>query len=90
MRVEPASVAAKLASKLAPLGKTAIRVLLGLNDVVRLLASVERDVKRSTVIPHGKRALVWKRIQGQRADPEILSCLNAYLTRITNRLPFIA
>lgn len=81
MSLEPASMAAKLASKLAPLGKSAIGVLLGLNDVVRLLAAVERDVKRSTVIPHGKHGLVWERIEGRRADPEILSCLNAYLTR---------
>ena len=81
MVVEPTSVALKLAPKLAPLGKKAIRVLLGLNDVVRLFAHVERDVKNSRAIPSGKHELIWKRFDGQRADPDVLSALNAYLTR---------
>jgi len=36
---------------------------------------------RRALIPSGKHELIWKRFDGQRADPDILSALNAYLTR---------
>ena len=74
MVLEPTSTAIKLAAKLAPLGKRAVRVLLGLDDVVRLLAAVEHDVKASAAIPHAKRERVWKAVDGQRADPRRPEC----------------
>jgi len=74
------TVAKTVVPKLVPLGKSAIRMLLGFNDVVRLLSRVERDVKHSSEIAHGKHSMVWDRVSAQRVDPEVAGCLAAYLT----------
>ena len=84
MVVEPASaakVALKLAPKAVPLGKRAIGVLLGLNDMHRLFALVERDVRASGLIPAGGHGAVWKQIEGQRADPDVAGAVSQLLTR---------
>ncbi len=84
MTAEPASlgmtVAKTVVPKLVPLEKSAVRALLGFNDVVRLLSRVERDVKHSSEIATGKHNMVWDRVSAQRVDPEIAGCLAAYLT----------
>ncbi|MEA2188304.1 MAG: hypothetical protein QOK16_3315 [Solirubrobacteraceae bacterium] len=79
--VDPTSLVLKVAPKLAPLGMAGVRLLLGLNDFVRLMSLVKRDVKRSSEIAHGKHDLVWEAVNGQRSDPVVAGCLIAYLTQ---------
>jgi hypothetical protein len=82
--LEPASaakVALKLAPKAAPLGKRAIDVLLGFNDLHRLFGLVERDVRASGLIPADKHKVAWRQINGKRADPDVAGAVSQLLTR---------